>query len=341
MSAANEPIASPAATLRELFDVLLLDLDGTVYQGKNPIEGAVDALRLGSEKQYFVTNNASRSPSDVAEHLVDLGFDTSEKFVVTSAQVAARMLAERIPAGSAVVVVGTDALAQEVALVGLKPVRSADEGAVAVVQGHSAETGWSILAEATLAIRGGALWVAANTDATLPTERGLAPGNGAMVSAVRAATGQEPLVAGKPAAPIMDDAIRSSGARRPLVVGDRLDTDIAGANATAIASLLVLTGVSSAVDVLRADHSERPHHIGFDLDILNQSADTSAIGSKPGWSAEIEGDVLVIVHDGTAPIDTLGGLLTAAASAWENTGSWNSIRVVGAGTEELRRLLEL
>ncbi|MGA9871635.1 MAG: HAD-IIA family hydrolase, partial [Rhodococcus sp. (in: high G+C Gram-positive bacteria)] len=318
---------------------LLLDLDGTVYQGADPIVGAVEALSGGVEKQYFVTNNASRSPSDVAEHLRELGFDTSEDFVVTSAQVAARMLADRVPAGSSVVVVGTEALAREIEFVGLVPARSAANAPTAVVQGHNPGTDWGILAEAAFAIRGGAVWVATNTDATLPTERGLAPGNGSMVAAVRTATGAEPLVAGKPAAPIMQDAIRLSGATRPLVVGDRLDTDIAGANATGIPSLLVLTGVSSALDVLRAIESERPTHIAFDLNALNGSADASVVGAKDGWSVSIERRVLTITHDGVSAMTTVDGLLTAAEYAWAHGGDWDDVVVDGPGTEELRRLI--
>lgn len=327
------------STLRAQHDVLLLDLDGTVYQGKDPIDGAVDALKLGTEKQYFVTNNASRSPSSVAEHLRDLGFDTSEEYVVTSAQVAARMLAERVPAGSSVVVVGTDALVDEIALVGLTPVRTSDGEAKAVVQGHNVATDWGILAEAAFAIKTGAVWVATNTDATLPTERGLAPGNGSMVAAVRTATGAEPLVAGKPASPIMQDAIRLSGAERPLVVGDRLDTDIAGGNETGIPSLLVLTGVSSAFDAVRAAPSERPTHIGFDLDVLNRPAADSAVGVKDGWSASHSGGVLTISFEGSTICSKLDGLLTAASAAWENS-DWTTIEVAGSGTEELAALLK-
>lgn len=332
-------MSEQASSLRARHDVLLLDLDGTVYQGKDPIVGAVEALAKGAEKQYFVTNNASRSPSDVAHHLVDLGFETSEAFVVTSAQVAARMLAERVPAGSAVVVVGTEALADEIAGVGLQPVRSADGDANAVVQGHSVATDWGMLAEAAFAIRAGALWVATNTDATLPTERGLAPGNGSMVAAVRTATGAEPLVAGKPAAPIMKDAIRLSGALNPLVVGDRLDTDIAGANATGVASLLVLTGVSSALDAVEAVPSERPTHIGFDLDVLNQPAEASRVEAKDGWSSRVDGERLEVSYVGPGVPSVLDGLLTLADAAYGATQKWISVHVVGEGTDELRDLL--
>lgn len=333
------------SVLRSQHDVLLLDLDGTVYQGNDPIPGAVEYLRGASEhsgsgeKQYFVTNNASRSPSDVAHHLVELGFDTSEEFVVTSAQVAARMLAERVPAGSTVVVVGTDALSAEISLVGLSPVRRSEGEPAAVVQGHNPATDWGMLAEAAFAIRGGAVWVATNTDATLPTERGLAPGNGSMVAAVRTATGSEPLVAGKPAAPIMQDAIRLSEATSPLVVGDRLDTDIAGACTIGIPSLLVLTGVSSALDAVRAEPSQRPTHIGFDLDVLNVSCERSRVGTKDGWSAGVEDGLLVVTYVGAGTPDPLDGLLTAADAAYRSDRAWTTVKVDGVGTDALARLL--
>lgn len=330
---------SSGNTLRQQFDVLLLDLDGTVYQGNEPIVGAVDFLRGGDEKQFFVTNNASRSPAAVAHHLVDLGFETSEEYVVTSAQVAARMLAERIPGGSEVVVVGTESLADEISRVGLLPTRSAEGSPVAVVQGHNVGTDWAILAEAVFAIRGGALWVATNTDVTLPTERGLAPGNGAMVAAVEAATGKRPLVAGKPASPIMRDAIRLSSAKTPLAVGDRLDTDIAGANATGIASLLVLSGVSSALDAVRAVRAERPTYIGLDLDVLNRDPSVSAVGPKKGWSASIESGVLTVVADTDGTPNTLDGVLAAAHASWTSLEDWQDVRVRGEGTDELERLL--
>lgn len=326
------------ATLRSQYDALLLDLDGTVYQGKDPIAGAVDALKMGTEKQYFVTNNASRSAASVAEHLRDLGFDTSEEFVVTSAQAAARMLTDLIPEGSPVVVIGTEALCGEIAHVGFEPVRTAEGSPKAVVQGHSIDTDWGILAEATFAIRAGAVFVATNTDATLPTERGFAPGNGSMVAAVRTATGVDPLMAGKPAAPIMHDAIRRSGAEHPLVVGDRLDTDIAGANATGIPSLLVLTGVSSALDAVCAIETERPTHIWFDLTALNLPAMASEVGPKTGWTAKVARGVLTVEHVDSSACSTIDGVLTAAAAGWTETG-WDEIRVVGDGTEELRQLL--
>src|SRR6185312_17167359 len=143
-------------------------------------------------------------------------------------------------------------LAAEVKNVGLEPVRLWSDEPRAVVQGHSPETAWADLAEAALAIRAGATWVAANVDRTLPSERGLLPGNGSMVAALRTATDRDPQVAGKPAPTLLNDALARGEFRSPIVVGDRLDTDIAGATAADLPSLLVLTGVSTAADMVHA-----------------------------------------------------------------------------------------
>lgn len=306
-------------TLRANYDALLLDLDGTLYQGPQEIPGAREALAAGTQSCYYVTNNASRSPGDVAEHLTELGFDADESTVVTSSQSAARLLAENVAPDSPVLVVGTEALADEVRNVGLRPVRSFEDAPAAVVQGHSPTTDWAILAEATLAIRAGAVWVAANLDSTLPTERGLVLGNGSMVAALRAATSREPLVAGKPAAPLMEDAMRRSGCVRPLVIGDRLDTDIEGASNVGLDSLLVLTGVSTAIDVLRAVPEQRPTYLASELDALNQPADESLVGEDSRWSVEFDGTNLVIepAADSAEPVDSAALLRAVAVDAWK------------------------
>ncbi|CAG7580429.1 HAD-IIA family hydrolase [Rhodococcus opacus] len=305
--------------LRDGYDALLLDLDGTLYQGPQEIPGAREALAAGEQSCYYVTNNASRRPGEVAEHLTELGFDADESTVVTSSQTAARLLAENVAPGSPVLIVGTEALADEIRHVGLSPVRSFEDAPAAVVQGHSPTTDWAILAEATLAIRAGAVWVAANLDTTLPTERGLVLGNGSMVAALRTATSREPLVAGKPAAPLMEDAMRRSKCVRPLVVGDRLDTDIEGANNVGLDSLLVLTGVSTAVDVLRADAEQRPTYLASELDALNRPAEESLIGEDNRWSVEFDGSDLVIepTSESAAPVDSAALLRAVTAGAWK------------------------
>jgi glycerol 3-phosphatase-2 len=204
------------------YDALLLDLDGTVYRGGEAVPGAAEAIEASRGRGVgirYVTNNASRKPGSVAAHLNELGFQAADEEVSTSSQAAAAVLADRLDQGALVLIIGTQALADEVEAVGLATTREYSPEVAAVVQGHSPDTGWRDLAEAGIAIRGGAFWVACNVDATLPTERGLLPGNGSMVAALRTGTDADPVVAGKPARPLMDQAIRSAAARRPRCCG--------------------------------------------------------------------------------------------------------------------------
>lgn len=296
-------------------DCLLLDLDGTVFRGHAPTEGAVQTLDGIESRKLYVTNNASRSAADVAEHLNHLGFAATPDDVVTSAQSAARMLADRLEPYSKVLVVGTDALAAEITAVGLTPVRAFADGPVAVVQGLSMTLGWSDLAEAALAIRSGALWVTANLDPTLPTERGLVPGNGSIVAALHAATDAEPLVAGKPAPALMHDALARGHFSTPLVVGDRLDTDIAGAVAAGLPSLMVLTGVSTAAEAAHAAPGYRPTYIGMDLRALDAEAGSLAVTEQPTWSTEMTSDGLTVTAIGSDPVDDGLSVVRAVACA--------------------------
>lgn len=311
-------MAQPHNTLAAAHDCVLFDLDGTLYRGAAPTEGAVDALGEIDARLLYITNNASRSADEVAEHLRSIGFDAVADDVVTSAQSAARLLADELPAGSAVLVVGTESLAAEVAGVGLRPVRCCADGPVAVVQGHSPTTGWSDLAEAALAIRAGALWVATNADKTFPTERGLVPGNGSMVAALRAATGVDPRVAGKPGPRVISDALGRGVFHAPLVVGDRLDTDIAGANAAALPSLMVLSGVSNAADVVTAPADARPTYVGHDLRSLHCSPATLRVGPQPTWDVQVRGEVLTVHHTGSEHVgaDDLSVVRACASAAW-------------------------
>lgn len=275
--------------LLDHYDALLLDLDGTVYRGGEAVPGAAEAVQAARENGTavrFVTNNASRSPQDVADHLTGLGVPAKPVEVSTSAQAAGTVLAERLKQNDEVLVVGTSALADIVTAVGLRPVREFGDGVKAVVQGISRETGWRDLAEATLAIRAGALWVACNLDATLPTERGELPGNGAMVAALRTATGHEPVVAGKPARPLMDEAITSADANTPLVVGDRLDTDIAGAVTAEVDALLVLSGVTRPAELFAAPAWLRPRYVAADVGEVSKPAAELEIAPQRGWDVE-------------------------------------------------------
>ena len=303
-------------TLAQEHDCLLLDLDGTVFRGQQPTEGSVETLAKIEARTLFVTNNASRGPDDVAKSLVAMGFAAKADDVVTSAQSAARLLATQMGSGSAVLVVGTEALAEEVRKVGLEPVRKFADKPTAVVQGHSPQTGWSDLAEAALAIRDGALWVAANVDRTLPSERGLLPGNGSMVAALETATDQRPQVAGKPQPPLLLDALARGEFERPLVIGDRLDTDIAGANAAGLPSLLVLTGVSSAADMVYADAAERPNYLAADLRSLFADSGTLGIAPHPAWRVEVGPQEATVYSIGREADDPLSIVRAVASTVW-------------------------
>ncbi|BDX32399.1 hydrolase [Mycobacterium antarcticum] len=303
-------------TLAQEHDCLLLDLDGTVFRGQQPTEGSVETLATIEARTLFVTNNASRGPDEVAKNLVAMGFAAAPEDVVTSAQSAARLLATQIASGSSVLVIGTESLADEVRKVGLRPVRKFADKPAAVVQGHSPETGWADLAEAALAIRDGALWVAANVDRTLPSELGLLPGNGSMVAALETATDQRPQVAGKPQPPLLLDALARDEFERPLVIGDRIDTDISGANATGLPSLLVLTGVSTVVDMLHADAAERPTYLADDLRSLYAESSTLRVGPHPAWRVEVGLQEATVHSTGSEPENALSVVRALANTVW-------------------------
>ena len=217
----------------------------------------------------FVTNNASRHPAAVAGHLRALGIPAEADEVVTSAQAAARTVAAAVAPGSEVLVLGTAALEETLIRAGLRPVRRLDQadvaGVAAVVQGLAPETSMADLAEATVALRSGALWVVGNTDATLPSPRGLLPGNGAFVALLSAVTGREPVVAGKPDPALHVESVERVKSTRPLVVGDRLETDVLGAVRGGADSLLVLTGVTDRAALLAAPRGSRPTYLASDL----------------------------------------------------------------------------
>jgi HAD superfamily hydrolase (TIGR01450 family) len=302
------------------FDALLADLDGVVYKGPHAIPGAVESLQrldgIGVGLGY-VTNNASRTPAQVAAHLRELGAPAEDHQVVSSSQAGADLLASLLSPGAAVLITGSPALAHEVELVGLKPVHSAEEHPVAVVQGFNPAIGWKDLAEASFVLADGdVLWVATNTDMTLPQTRGTAPGNGSLVAAVAAATGRQPLVAGKPEAPLFHAAAKRLSSDRPLVVGDRLDTDILGGNRAGFATVAVLTGIDTLETMLAARTEERPGYIIQDLAGLYEAypeidndGGTYRCGSA---SATVAGDAIRI----SGPKDDLDSWRAACAAWW-------------------------
>lgn len=315
-------ISTPLATT---YDVALLDLDGVVYVGADPIPTAPPALakaRAAGMRLAFVTNNASRDPAAVAAHLVALGVPAEAVEVVTSSQAAATVLVDRLGVGASVLVTGSAALRSAVEAVGLRVVTSSDDRPDAVVQGYSPDLRYADLAETALAVRAGALWVATNTDTTLPSARGLLPGNGSLVALVAVATGRRPLVAGKPQLPMHAEGVRRTSANYPLVVGDRLDTDIEGANVADTDSLLVLTGVTAATDLVDAPIEHRPTYLSDDLmGLVDTQPDVEQAGSAArcgGWTAsaaEVDGRVAINVDGDGRPIDGLRAVLTSAWAA--------------------------
>ena len=250
----------------------------------------------------YVTNNASRPPALVADRLTGLGIPAEPEEVVTSAQAAARVLAEQVRAGAVVLVVGTAALADEVRRVGFSPVHAlADAGeapVAAVVQGLSPDTCQRDLADAAVVLRTGAVWVAANTDLTLPSVRGPLPGNGAFVAVLRMITGLEPLVAGKPDPALHRESVERVAAQRPLIVGDRLDTDVLGAVRGGADSLLVLTGVTDRATLLAAPAGSRPTYVSSDLRGLDEThpeveVDGDAARCRDAVATCVDGRVVV------------------------------------------------
>ncbi|GAA4786157.1 HAD-IIA family hydrolase [Microbacterium gilvum] len=317
-----------SATPLDGVDVLLADLDGVVYAGPGAIPHAVESLNRATaegRRLGFITNNASRTDASVAAHLSDLGIPTAATDIVTSPQAAMRLLADRIPAGSTVLVVGGEGLVVEVEKAGFVVTRSADDAPAAVVQGFAPEVGWAQLAEAAYALalpedEGGIPWIATNTDWTIPQARGIAPGNGTLVSAVHTAVGRLATVAGKPEAPIFHAAVARFEARKPLFLGDRLDTDIMGAQAAGIDSAVVLTGIDRPKHILAAPAHSRPTYILSDLRELFEPYPETRVKGDTVWVREagvrIDGADIHIVREGDSDID----LLRAAARAIWDTG---------------------
>lgn len=280
-------LLASATPLAERYDLALVDLDGVAYRGHEPIPFASDGLAGARERGMrlvFVTNNASREPGSVAAQLTELDIPTSPEEVMTAAQAAAALLRSRLPQGERVLVVGGAGLRTAVREAGYVIVESADDAPAAVAQGFAPEVGWAQLAEAAYAVERGAWHVASNLDLSLPTARGFAPGNGSLVGAVRAATGVAPDSAGKPSPTMYRMAVERAGAREALVVGDRLDTDLAGARSGDFAGLHVLTGVSSARDDVLAVPGERPHYIGADLRALLVAHEAPARAGDGWWT---------------------------------------------------------
>jgi HAD superfamily hydrolase (TIGR01450 family) len=306
------------------YDLAMLDLDGVVYIGPDAVPGAaehLDRVRESGMRLAFVTNNAARTPEAVATHLRELGVQADAGDVVTSAQAAARVLVERLGEGARVVLLGAVGLAEALAEVGLVAV-SVEEEAEALVTGYGPEVLWRDIMRAGVRVRDGLWWVASNSDYTIPTSYGVAPGHGVLVETLSRFTGVDPVVAGKPQRPLLDETVRRAGGERPLMVGDRLDTDIEGARSAGIDSLLVLTGVTGLPELVAATPAERPTFVAADLGgLLRPHAAPAEEGSGwalGGWRAEVTDARLVVAGDGGA--DAWWAVVACAAWAYADGG---------------------
>lgn len=316
-------------------DVVFADLDGVVYASAQPLPHAIESLNEAAKsiRLGYITNNASRTDATVAEQLRELGLNVATENIVTSPHAAIRLLSKTVPAPATILVVGGEGLFVEAEKAGYTITRSAKDGPKAVVQGFAPEVNWTDLAEAAFALQvpeaeGGIPWIATNTDWTLPRDRGIAPGNGTLVSAVHTAVGRLATVAGKPEVPIFEEAVARFGAQHPLMVGDRLDTDILGANRAGLASALVLTGIDRPKHVLAAPAGSRPDFILSDLRELHEPYPEikrkNGVTTVGDAAVRVEGAEIEVLKSGSKQID----LLRAGATAiWESGVAIYAFRV--------------
>ncbi len=305
------------------YDAVVCDLDGVVYRGDEAVPGAPISLHdmtTRGVRVLYATNNASRVPSEVAEHLRRLGVPARDADVVTSAEAGAAILSRKVPASAAVLALGGEGVSWALTREGLRPVSpteiSPEQGVAAVLQGLGRQLTVADFEVAARAIAEGAIWVVTNGDTTLPLQWGTAPGNGAYVDLLRTATGQSPVAAaGKPEAPLYDLAVERLGCAqgRTLAVGDRLDTDIAGARAAGLDSAWVLTGIDRPSDLLATDL--HPTYVIASLsELLQPYAVPVALGGT--WrcasaTARIERGLLHLEPGGARPIELVRAGLAA------------------------------
>lgn len=312
--------------LVEAHDLVMFDLDGVVYVGGEAIEGvaaAIDRVRGSGRHVAFVTNNASRTPDQVAAKLTKVGVAAEPGDVVTSAQAAARLLVEEHGEGARVLLLGGEGLRVALLEAGLVPVEEPD-GAVAVASGYGPDVRWRDIMRAATLVRDGLPYVASNADLTIPTPYGLAPGHGVLVRTITAFAGVDAVVAGKPERPLMEETVLRVGGDRPLMVGDRLDTDIEGAHAIDAPSLLVLTGVTWMEELAAAPPALRPTYVSPTVAGLFEP---HRVPDVTGGAAEL-GGWRAIVDDGRLAVDGTGSdgdwWRVAATACWlhlDGTGS--------------------
>ena len=306
--------------LCEAYDLAMLDLDGVVYIGGHAVAAAPQSIARARErgmKIAFVTNNAARTPATVAANLRELGVPAAAGDVVNSAQAAAAVLRERFGSGAHIATLGAEGLVEALQAAGLESVGVAAP-ADAAVTGYGPDVVWRDIMHLASRIRAGLPWVASNTDSSLPTPYGEAPGHGVLVEMIARFAGVAPTVAGKPSPPLLEETIRRVGGAHPLMVGDRLDTDIEGGAAVGVDTLLVMTGVTGAAALVAAEPRLRPTYLAADLAGLLAPHPPVLVDDTVvrvgGWSAT--------VRNGTLAVEGEGGLSdwwrVVAAAGWRH-----------------------
>jgi HAD superfamily hydrolase (TIGR01457 family) len=248
------------------YDALFIDLDGVVYRGGQAIPSApdvLDRLRASNATLLFLTNNSARTPEQVADRMQKLGVKAEPKEILTSALATAAMLRRERTGRRTAYVIGERGIREALEQAGIQILDGEPEAADLVVVGWDRSVDYAKLKTASLLVERGARLIATNPDASYPAPDGLWPGAGAILSAVTTTTGATPTIVGKPARPLFVAAAELTGATRPLVVGDRLDTDIGGAHAMKWDSLLVLTGASTPAGLLEVSHL--PTYVARDI----------------------------------------------------------------------------
>jgi glycerol 3-phosphatase-2 len=315
-------LRTSAGPLTSAYDLAMFDLDGVVYVGEAAVSGAPEAISTAREAGMhiaFVTNSAARPPEVVAAHLTGLGVTASPDDVVTSAQAAAHLVRQRFGSGAKALLVGGPGLEEALLAEGLVPTTELGPDVVVVCTGYGPDLPWGRIMQGAVLINGGTPWVASNTDRTIPTSFGIGPGHGVLVRMLTDFTGVVPTVAGKPERALLDETVRRVGGQRPLMIGDRLDTDIEGADNAGLDSLLVLTGVTGLAELVAADAHHRPTYLAPDLAglLTTHTAPQHADGgehSLGGWRGTVEGGALRVAGDG----DPADWWRVVAATAWEH-----------------------
>ena len=327
---AREARASGVERLTDRYEAFLLDLDGVVYLADEPIPGSAEAVRSlleAGRRVVFLTNNSAPTPDEVAERLSRFGIPLSGSFpapeIVTSAMATASLLTREAGGPRSAFVIGEGGVRAALTGAGIRVADGEPEETDYVVVGWDRSVDFGKLRRAAILVRRGARLVATNADATYPAPGGeLWPGTGALLAAVEKATGIRARVVGKPHGPLFEAALDRAGTRNALMIGDRVDTDVAGASDAGLDAALVLSGAASAADLLDGDAI--PVAVAGDLaGVLDRSAppirsatkdDMKEVASLVGAEGTSSPEGAVVAGDG--PLEATATALVRGTDAF-------------------------